>query len=145
MRPQPSNPSPRLSNEPLQAGQLQQPTLTLLWSAYSTKSAAVAAVTATLLSELLRSRHCPETLQESMLAEIHAACTAGVTEGLAALLNILSRSRGSRGARGEPRVASLQAPGSARQPRAAPRQLGRPRSLAEADVESHATNPGEPA
>ena len=49
----------------LHAGQLHQPTLRLLWSACSTKSATVASVASSLLSEVLSSRRCPEALQES--------------------------------------------------------------------------------
>ena len=75
----------------LQAGQLQQPTLTLIWSACSTKSAAVASVASSLLSEVLRSRHCPEALQESMLVSIGAVVSGGgISEGLASLLGTLS-------------------------------------------------------
>ena len=63
----------------------------MIWSACSTKSATVAAVASSLLSEVLSSRRCPEALQENMLASIGAVVSGGgISDGLARLLGTLS-------------------------------------------------------
>ena len=65
--------------------------LTLLWTACATKSAAVAQQAAALLDELLRAPLCPKALHERLLDALTAACGAGVSPGLAALLATLTR------------------------------------------------------